>query len=306
MSLLIHAAVAGAFLVAANSESTIQPRRKQIPISSIETPVKPLQIDPIIDDLPIEPTFNEVAPPRLGALPALPEPTLSEPANSNIIAASVAPDASVNFGTTGPVSSAYRTRFCGATGAATRVCYVVDCSGSMLLAFDYVRAELKRAIAQLSPAQYFHFVFYAGGPARQLPPGSLRRANTRNRQAALLFVEGIELAKVPNHAVAGKAVAEAMSAALGVTDSSGQGAQLIYLLTDGAFEQGQVLERIGTLQARRAARAVINVIACGNNDHAGFLRQLAGNNGGQYRFVSDEQMTRPPKPSQSTTKTIAR
>jgi len=184
----------------------------------------------------------------------------------------------------------YTTSFFGSVGSAKRICYVVDCSGSMILAFDYVRSELKRTIGRLSPGQYFHVIFYAGGEPLELPGKKLLRAHSRNRQDALLFIDRVSLASVPTATAAWQGVVNALRSAFAARTPAGRSAELIYLFTDGQFDHKHVERAVRTLQQRRKAPAVISVVACGNRDNERFLSRLARTNGGQYRFVTDEQL----------------
>ena len=179
-------------------------------------------------------------------------------------------------------------QFCGVAGAGGAVAYVVDCSGSMVMAFDYIQAELTRAIEALTPGQYFAVVFYAAGEPVEWMPGRLLRANAPNRQAAGGFVKRMQLAPVGEPGATARAVGEALARALAARRAGGGGVELVYLLTDGQYDHGAaaaVLESGG-------GGVRVNIVACGSREHEAELRRLAARQGGQYRFVTDEELAR--------------
>ncbi len=184
----------------------------------------------------------------------------------------------------------YQSQFCGTGGTAREICYVVDCSGSMVMALAYVRSELHRAIGQLTPAQYFHVIFYAEGEPIELPPGKLIRASAPNRQRALKFVDQIKLRTVADAAASAPAVVKALERALTATSARHRQASLVYLLTDGQYDHAYVENALRLIQARRVRPAQINVISCGVRENENFLRRLALAYQGSFHFVSDEQM----------------
>ncbi|MFQ6049332.1 MAG: hypothetical protein ACE5K7_08210, partial [Phycisphaerae bacterium] len=84
-----------------------------------------------------------------------------------------------------------RSGFFGSGGNAYRICYVIDCSGSMLDSFDYVRRELKNSIRQLVAEQYFHVIFFSAGPPTESPPGRMVRATPEQKKRAFAFLDSV-------------------------------------------------------------------------------------------------------------------
>jgi len=296
VSLLFHGAVMLVFLFFSPTGSTLIAPLRRNPVSSIQDTLRSLPSEPMITDLQVEP----LPPGRL--LPDEPEainvaapiPMPQPNYDSLIVFDDVT--AGVNLPAGGEaVSDLYQSRFCDTEGESAHVCYVVDCSGSMVIAYDYVRRELKSAIGNLTPAQYFHVIFYAGGDPIELMPARLIRANVQNRQKAYDFMDGIQLATVSSTEAAARSLVEALGCALAVTSAAGEAAGLIYLLTDGEYDHEPVRRSIEVLQAQRAYPARINVIACGNRGNEDFLRGLAYTYKGQYRFVSDEELAAQPR-----------
>ena len=55
------------------------------------------------------------------------------------------------------------SQFMGTGGNAYCVCYIIDRSGSMVIAFDYVKKEMLRSIQQMQAEQLFHVIFFSAG-----------------------------------------------------------------------------------------------------------------------------------------------
>jgi hypothetical protein len=321
-SILIHGIVAGTFLLVTSSGQIKDPITQSPPSALVESETQSQPLDPIITDLKIEPlTLQE---PVSASAQNIPTPVSPGPLLTDDVAAiaveniaelsspvvpvarnnyrgelpPVTGDAGVSAGGVGKGESPniYYSRFCGSSGNTACVCYVVDCSGSMVIAFDYIRQELKRAIAQLTPAQNFHIIFFAGDQPIQLPQGRLLRATTDNKTAARRFVEQTNLTEVQTSDAAWQGVVHALQAAFALHDGKGRHVDLVYLLTDGDFEHSQVREAIRTLQAAGGAPVRINIIACGNRDNEDYLSGLAKANNGQYTFLSDEDLAQGQQP----------
>jgi hypothetical protein len=300
VSVLIHLLIAGGFLAVSVSGIQTAISERTTPVSQIEEKAVPLERVSPVPDLQMEltdltPSTSEFLPGETAPLMVSSEeaaiPSLSQDAISVLSGSPGSSELIIPM--VGKASQdAYQSSFCGAEGIAGCVCFVVDYSGSMVIAFDYVRAELKRSIEKLSPGHYFHIIFFAGGEPVELLSGQMVRATRENRRQALRFVEEMKLEKVASSVEAWQAVAGAMEKALNTKTSNGYESQLIYILTDGEFDHDQVDRAISELQKQRTKPAVINVLACGNPDNEGFLSKLAKNNQGQYRFITDEEMAR--------------
>jgi len=290
-SLLIHLLAAVVFFMV-SPEIVLPDRPHQPPRTTIEQHVELLKVEPIVENLKIEPINTELLElsPDHAELPDTKDkPRFSQP-QPGVIAVST--DDGGNRRSRTVFGRPVPSSFCGTSGLADRICFVVDTSGSMITAHDYVRDELKRTVKTLSPAQYFHIIFFADGTPIEMTLGQLVRASAGKRQKALPFIEKVGLISVSTDEAAAKAVANAMRAAFRARTFDNQPAQLIYLFTDGEFEHDKVNKTIEILQASCSRHVTINVIACGNNDNKPFLKALAKKNLGQFRFVSDEEMAK--------------
>jgi len=154
------------------------------------------------------------------------------------------------------------------------VVYVVDRSGSMTDSLEIVKAELRRSISELDEGSQFHIVFFSSGPAVEMPTRRLVHATERNKQLAFEFID-------PVVAAGGTDPAQAIERAFAVKPD------VIYLLTDGEFDRGIV-----DLVKQRNVGGKVKVYTIGflyypNNR---VLRDIAEQNGGQYKFVSDADL----------------
>ena len=294
ISLLLHATMGVTFLLLSIYRDPPKLQNKPNLQTPVQTAFRDLELSPVVTELQLEAMLRDdfapvhPEPPGLPAGPAGPGPGPATTGNLALLVGngsgfSVPADA-VSAG------DPYRSQFCGTAGTARGICYVVDCSGSMVMALDYVRSELHRAIGRLTPAQYFHVIFYAGGEPIELPPGRLIRASAPNRQRALKFVDRVQLKTVADTSSAAPAVVKALERALTATTLQHLQASLVYLLTDGQYDHAYVEEELGRIQSRRVRPARINVISCGIRQNENFLRRLAMSYQGSYHFVSDEQM----------------
>jgi hypothetical protein len=254
-------------------------------------PVEALAVEPVVEDLRIEPL---VGLDRIDAVAPLAMPEVVP------VALGVADDAIgvVGGGESGFVVSGgavsrpgtFSQRFCGIKGEARRICYVVDCSGSMVVAIEYVRQQLRASLGQLSPAQYFQVVFYSGAEPVTMEQGKLLRATRQNVGRALTFVDDMKLGRTDGVGAAATAVVAALAEAFGSQSAEGEGADLIYLLTDGEFDQAVVVRACGELRKQNLTSAVVHVVGCGNSENKIGLKKLARKNRGQFRFVGVEQL----------------
>lgn len=161
----------------------------------------------------------------------------------------------------------------GNARGARHIVYVVDRSGSMIDTFDLVRVELKRSVSALRRSQKFHVVFFAKN-AMENPPKRLVSAIKEQKEQLFEFVDQV----VPQ---GGTDPTAAMNIAFRV------GADLIYFLTDGEFDPA-LLGRLDKWNERRQVR--IFTIAYFNPEGAALLERIAREHGGEFKFVTDEDL----------------
>ena len=163
---------------------------------------------------------------------------------------------------------------------ARKIVYVVDRSGSMTDSIDYVKEELKRSIGELPEEKEFHVLFYSSGPCVEMPMRRLVDATGRNKQFAYEFVDGIIAQGETDPS-------DALRRAFAVRP------EVIYLLTDGEFDRAIVGLVRGLNAGGRVRVHTIGFLYTRPGTSAeGVLKQIAAENGGNYKFVSERDLGR--------------
>lgn len=170
--------------------------------------------------------------------------------------------------------------FFGSDGRQRKVCYLVDCSGSMQGIFTQVRRKLKESIEALQPDQYFYIIFFGDGKLYEIGSGKMLRATPKAKSAAVDFVDKMRPAGRTN------AVA-ALERAVRIRDGKGRSPSLAYFLTDGfelANEDAVAFgQRIEKLLEQFAPTMRINTIAfLPQADDRKMLESIARKTGGQF------------------------
>ena len=171
------------------------------------------------------------------------------------------------------------------TGGNTRsIAFVCDASGSMMDKISVLREEMKRTIDQLRPIQAFSIVFFSDEKPQALSE-NLVMASPDNKRKAYDFLQHVVTAG-STHPIPGLQLAFR------------QHPQLIFLLTDGEFEDNEaVVKAIHDLNPDHAVK--INTIAFINNaalqDGSGqewmdVLRRIAHDNKGTFKQVSPDDI----------------
>ncbi len=172
-----------------------------------------------------------------------------------------------------------RSPFMGVSGNARTVAYICDASGSMMgLPFDLVKAELKKAVDVLVPTQAFNIIFFQEGKGESLSK-SLVMANPNNKQRAYQFLDQVTV----------KAGSDPI---VSLRLAFSQKPQLLYLLTDGAFDDNDaVVAEIKKLNATKQTHIyTIAFFSADTNDSdrkacEDVLKSIANDNGGQFKIV---------------------
>lgn len=157
---------------------------------------------------------------------------------------------------------------------ARKICYVVDRSGSMVDELDYVKEEVVRSINRLHRVQQFHIIFFSGGPPIEAPPRKFVHAIKDYKKQAFEFVSMIEAGGSTDPSKA-------------ISRSIRLGADLIYFLTDGEFSP-EVVEQLRKWNKDQQVR--IYTIAFLRRNGEDLLRRIARENGGEFRFVSENDL----------------
>ena len=183
----------------------------------------------------------------------------------------------------GPKSSLF-----GKGGNAHHVVYLIDRSGSMLDYFDYVRREMLNSIGKLKPVQDFHVVFFNAGQPLENPPQQLVAATPEYRQQAAEFLAGIRPELTTNPLPAMKRAFEVLDKA----DPKKKG-RLLYMLTDGAFPDNDAVTKFfkQVNPTSKADRVHVCTFLYGKQpkDVAAFMEQLAKDNGGNFKIITEDE-----------------
>jgi hypothetical protein len=155
-----------------------------------------------------------------------------------------------------------------------KIVYIVDRSGSMTDSIDFVKYELKRSIGELSDEKEFHVIFFSSGPPVEMPSRRLVNATERNKQMAFEFIDSV----VPQGETdPSKALERAFAC----------GPEIIYFLTDGEFDKMNVdlVKR-----SNAGGKVVVHTIGFLYRSGEALLKQIAEENGGNYKFVSEADL----------------
>ena len=118
-----------------------------------------------------------------------------------------------------------RVEFFGSASNERKVCFVVDCSGSMQGLFAQVVQKLKTSVCDLQPDQYFYIIFFGDGNLIENGSGRFVRASSASKIKACNLINSIQPAGRTNAMVALK---RAM-----IIQGTQANAGVIYFLTDG-------------------------------------------------------------------------
>jgi len=178
-----------------------------------------------------------------------------------------------------------RIEFFGSWTNQRKVCYLVDCSGSMQGIFGRVRKKLAESIKNLQPDQYFYIIFFSGDKLLEFGDGRLLRATQKSKSAAYDFIESVRPAGRTN-------ALAAMEKAVQIRDSSGGGPSIIYFLTDGFELTSEDTRRfsgeIADLLRRFAPTTKINTIGFWPaSDDQKMLETIARQSGGEFVLITD-------------------
>ncbi len=180
--------------------------------------------------------------------------------------------------------AANEVEFFGQKSIVQRVCYVVDCSGSMYGQMYRVKEQLKESIMDLNSRQEFCVLFFMDGREILMTgSGRLEPATVGVKSQALQLIERVRPAGSTD-------AAHALECAMRLRDRDKIGPEVIYFLTDGFSldEDGSQLfiEKTERLRKSLAPSTVLHTIGFWPQlrDQI-MLETLARNTGGNYTEV---------------------
>lgn len=166
--------------------------------------------------------------------------------------------------------------FFGSEPGVKRIVFVVDNSRSMNAKHDSaaktrfrrLKVELIKAILELPPESQFFVIFFSD-VMTPMPAETLQPASPQAKDNHLRWLAQVNTGGGPTDP------RNAMFTALRFQPD------LIYFLTDGEFAKGYSLK----LRSIRQTRTAIHTFAFGETLAEETLREIAENNGGEYKFV---------------------
>jgi Mg-chelatase subunit ChlD len=167
-----------------------------------------------------------------------------------------------------------------------KLCYLVDCSGSMSGMFGWVQQQLRQSIENLEQDQYFCIIFFGNDRIFEFGDGKLVRASNKNKQAAFKFIDSVQ--------PAGKADAfSALRSAIQTRDAAGSAPSLVYFLTDGfelTAENSDLSEQQITNYLKFHAPSIqFNTIGFWPQEQdRKVLEAIARESNGQFIIITDE------------------
>jgi hypothetical protein len=185
----------------------------------------------------------------------------------------------------GSGESAANIEFFDSPAKGRRICYVVDCSGSMQGLWKRVQEELVDSIGKLQQDYYFCVIVFGGGSILETGGGKMVRATEQAKKEAYEFIAAVG----PR---GGTNAADALERAIMIKDRTGVGASAIYFLTDG-FELSEqdgsrFAHKIATIHRSFAPKTQINTIGfwCTEQDGS-VLETIAKESGGKFVMVGN-------------------
>jgi len=163
-------------------------------------------------------------------------------------------------------------------GKPCKVVFVCDRSGSMTNSIDFSKYELNRCIDTLKETDEFGVLFFSTDPPLEMSPGGLVPATEANTDLAFDFVRHV----IPQ---GDTEPASAIKRAFALQPET------IFILTDGEFDKS-VVDLVKSLNA--GGKVTVHTVAFLYQTGGKVLKEIAEQNGGVYKFVSEADLARLP------------
>lgn len=178
--------------------------------------------------------------------------------------------------------------FFSAKSRGRRVCFLVDCSGSMQGLWPTVKAELLHSIDSLLADQYFSIVFFGNNTIVEFPKDRLARASAQNKKRAKTFIQLTKPGGQTN-ALAG------FNKAVKIRDAYLAGSDVIFFLTDGFELTGKnaadfALAVIGLVQDNLPTVKINTIAFWPNAADRKLLKNIADLTGGDFVIINDDNL----------------
>lgn len=272
-SLALHTGILAVFTGVQLSQGgqEVRPERSAVAMQAIqrvtETPKPVPKVKPIEAVVP-EPV-KEAEPALVTEARREPEPAAPIEA-SETVAQAVPVQAAAN-----------EVEFFGQKSIVQRVCYVVDCSGSMYGRMYLVKEQLRQSILKLTSEQAFSILFFKDGQQVVMSgSGRLEKATALAKSQALNLIASVRPEGTTD-------ALHALEMAMRLKGPDGQSAEVFYFLTDGfdldAAGSQDFLETAQGLRRKLAPRAALHTIAFSSQaQDRRLLETLAESTGGGF------------------------
>ena len=287
VSLAVHLIVLTAFGLVKFSQTQADAKQRPAPTAKVNQIKKLIEAAPVIPKPKVKkPAKDRLAKKTNGLLPVNRIFSTAKPGSQDWAYPAKSSASQSAFSLSSTVNLSHRIEFFGSfTGTPNaKICYLVDCSGSMQGVFSRVRKKLKDSIASLQPDQYFYIIFFGGNRLFEFGNSCLVRATEQTKSSAYDFIDSVQPAGQTN-------ALAALKRAVQIRDSRGFGPSTIYFLTDG-FElttenEQKFSQKIANLLAGFAPTTKINTIGFWpqSNDRK-MLKTIAEQSGGEAVFIT--------------------
>jgi hypothetical protein len=284
-SIAVHLIVLTAFGFVRFSQSEHHVARKSAPTAKISRIKELAQSVPVIPKPKVKRSVKDLSVEKKARL--LPKNPVFGPVKSRLRDGQNLPkpsDLRNGLAVPGTDGFAHEIEFFGSFTDERKVCYLVDCSGSMRGLFGQVRAKLAESIGQMQPDHFFYIIFFSGDTLFEFGDGYLVRATEQTKSAAYEFIDSVRPAGQTN-------ALAALERAVQIRDSRGVNPAVIYFLTDGfelaAEGEQRFSQGVANLLARFAPSTKINTIGfCPLREDCKVLKIIAEQSGGEFIFIS--------------------
>ena len=179
-----------------------------------------------------------------------------------------------------PQAKSKTISFFGNVASGRKVCFVVDCSGSMLGFFGQVTENLLQSIDGLRQDNFYGIVVFRGEQVFEVEADKLLRASDTGKERAVEFINSIGTPSGRPDAFS------ALKKAIRYKDSIGDSPGVIYFLTDG-FDYDGFARQVEEYRERYAPVVKIHTIGfMVNKRDADMLEQIALESGGRFTLYS--------------------
>jgi len=291
ISIIVHVVVLGIFAVVKFSQWQEAEKQRSAPTAKVSQVKRMVEAEPVTPKPKVKQSIiNRAAATTRIVAEGIPtrqifdvsRPILRNPQKVSGLAGS-GPKAVVPLSSSMMVSP--KVEFFGSVTEGRKICYVVDCSGSMQGIFARVQKELIKSIEDLDADRYFYVIFFGAGRLYEYGDGRLTRATADAKTAVCEFIKSVRPAGTTN-------AMAAMERAMQIRDGSGAAPAIIYFLTDG-FELTsdsayRFAEQIKDVRKNFASATKINTIGFWVQGWDGrILEKIAKQSGGECTLIEN-------------------